>query len=65
MKTNSSYKTLHLEILKLKQIFQNNRYLKNFVDRCIKMNLDKVFVKHSNICFVPKKELVCGHPLFG
>ena len=23
------------------------------------MYLDKVFIKHPNICFVPKKELVC------
>ena len=26
------------------------------------MYLDKVFIKHSNICVVPKKELVCVFP---
>ena len=29
----SSCRTLHFEILKLKQVFQSNRYPKNFVDR--------------------------------
>ena len=38
--------------LKLKQIFRNNEYPKNFADRCIKMYLDRVFVKHPNICIV-------------
>ena len=40
----SSYRTLHFEILKLKQIFQSNEYPQNFVDSCIKMYLDKVFI---------------------
>ena len=61
----SSYRTLHFEILKLKQIFRSNWYPKNFIDRCIKMYLDKVFIKHPNICVVPKKELVCVFPFFG
>ena len=26
------------------------------------MYLDKVFIKHLNICIVPKKELVCVFP---
>ena len=59
----SSYRTLHFEILKLKQIFRSNGYPKNFIDRCIKMYLDKVFIKHPNICvYLPKKELVCVFP---
>ena len=48
----SSYRTLHFEILKLKQIFRSNGYPKNFIDRCIKMYLDKVFIKDPNICIV-------------
>ena len=55
----SSYRTLHFEILKLKQIFQSNEYPQKFVDRCIKIYLDKVFIKQLNISTVPKKELVC------
>ena len=47
---------------KLKQIFQSNGYPKHFVDRCIKMYLDKVFIKHTNIGIVLKKELVCVFP---
>ena len=61
----SSYRTLHFEILKLKQIFQSNGYPKKFADRCIKMYIDKVFIRHSNICIVPKKELVCVFPFLG
>ena len=61
----SSYRTLHFEILKLKQIFRSNGYPKNFIDRCIKMYLDKVFIKHPNICVVPKKELVCVFAFLG
>ena len=35
----SSYRSLHFEILKLKQIFRSNGYPKNLVDRCMKMNI--------------------------
>ena len=55
----SSYRSLHFEILKLKQIFRSNVCPRNFVDHCIKMYLDKVFLKFRNMCIVPKKELVC------
>ena len=61
----SSYRTLHFGSLKLKQIFPSNGYPQNFVDRCIKMDLGKVFIKHPNICVVPKKELVCVFPFLG
>ena len=52
---SSSYRTLHFEIQKLKQIIRSNGYPQNFVDRYIKMYLDKVFIKHLNICVVPKE----------
>ena len=55
----SSYRTLYFEIQKLKQIFRSNAYPKSLVDLCIKMYLHKAFIKISNICIVPKKELVC------
>ena len=65
MTCSSSYRTLHFEILKLKQIFRSNGYPKNFVDCYIKIYLDKVFIKHPNICIVPKKELVCFFQYLG
>ena len=55
----SSYRTLHFEILKLKQSFGSNEHPQKIFDRSIKVYLDKVFMKHPNICVVPKKELVC------
>ena len=61
----SSYRTLHFEILELKQVFRSSGYPKNFIDRCIKMYLDKVFIKQPNICIVLKKELVCVFPFLG
>ena len=39
----SSYRTLHFEIRKLKQMFQSNGYPKNLVDRCIKIYLDSIY----------------------
>ena len=45
----SSYRTLHFEILKLKQIFRCTGYPKNFIDRCTKIYLGRVFMKHPNI----------------
>ena len=60
-----SCRTMHFEILKLKQIFRSNRYPNNFVDRYIKIHLDKVFIKHPNIWIVLKKELACVFPFFG
>ena len=61
----SSYRTLHFEILELKQIVRSNAYLKNLVDCCIKMYLHKVFIKCPNFCIVPKKELICVFPSLG
>ena len=59
----SSYRTLHFEILKLKQISRSNGYPQNFVDRCIKTCLDKVFIKHPNICVEPKKGISLCFPI--
>ena len=61
----SSYRILHFEILKLKQIFRGNAYPKNLVDRSRKMFLHKVFIKRPNICIVPTKELVWFFPFPG
>ena len=52
----SSYRTLHFEILKLKQIFRCNGYPENFVDRCIKMYLDKVFILNTRIFVLCQKK---------
>ena len=41
----SNFERFHLEIDKLKTIFENNGYPKSFVDLCIKKYLDKVFIK--------------------
>ena len=58
----SSHRTLHFEILKLKQIFRSNGFPKTLVDRCMKMYSRKVFIKRPNICIMPKNQLVCVFP---
>ena len=54
-----SYRTLDDETLRSKQIFQSNRYPKNYVNPYIKRYLDEIFTKRQFFCFVPKKELLC------
>ena len=48
--------------MKLKHIFRCTGYPKNFVDHCIKIYLDKVFIKQLNIALCKKKELICIFP---
>ena len=55
----SNFERFHLEIDKLKTIFENNGYLKSFVDFCIKKYLDKVFIKKEVVLKASKKELIC------
>ena len=58
----SSYRTLHFEILKLKQIFRSNGYPKNCADPCRKIYLDKLYIKHPIICVVLNKQLARVSP---
>ena len=45
----SFYRALHLEILKLKQIFRSNAYRKSLVDRCIQKMMPDSFEPRSRI----------------
>ena len=61
----SNFERFHQEIDKLKTIFENNGYLKSFVDFCVKKYLDKVFIKKKVVLKVLKKELICFLPFLG
>ena len=51
-----------MEKFHLKAVFKNNGYHKNFVNLCIKKNLDKLFVKNKMSLKVPKLQFVCVLP---
>ena len=61
----SNFELFHQEIDKLKIIFENNGYLKSFVDFCIKRYLDKEFIKKEIVVKVSKKDIICVLPLIG
>ena len=60
----SKFERFHQEIDKLKTVFENNGYPKNFVDFCIKKYLDKFFIKKEVVLKASKKELLCVCPSF-
>ena len=61
----SSFELLHQEILKLKDIFKRNGYPINFIDKCVKRFLDKVFVEKKTFLTASKKQLLCVLPFIG
>ena len=61
----SKFERFNQEIDKLKTIFENNGYLKNVADFCIKKYLDKVFMKNKVVLKASKKELICILPFLG
>ena len=60
-KLRSNFELFHHETDKLKTIFKNNVYPKCFVDICIKMYLDKDFIK-KEVLKASRKELICVLP---
>ena len=46
----------HLEVLELKNIFLKNRYSLSFIDNCLKIFLEKVFIKKIKPITVPRKD---------
>ena len=61
----SNFELFHQEIDKLKTIFENNGYPKDFGDLCIKKYLNKVFIKKEVVLRASKKELICFLPFTG
>ena len=61
----SYFELFHQEILNLKDIFKRNGYPYNFIDVCIKIFLNKIFIDKKVYALAPKKELVCVLPFIG
>ena len=60
-----SYEKLHEEISYLKSVFQKNAYPTYFIDRCVRIFLDKVFITKTTSYDVPKKVVKFILPFMG
>ena len=61
----SNFEYFHQEIIFLKDIFKRNGYPSNFIDKCVKTFLDKIFIEKKVFSVAQKKELVCVLPFIG
>ena len=61
----SNFELFHQETDKLKTVFKNKGYPKSFVDLCIKMYWDKVFIKKEVVLKAFKKQTICVLPFIG
>ena len=55
----------HLEVEYLRRILRKNIFPEQFIDRCIKIFLDKIFIKKDVVATVSKKELRICLPFLG
>ena len=57
----SDYDIIHQEICKLKTIWQKNNFPLSFIDRCVKIFLDKLFVKRNipKLASNKKEVMIC------
>ena len=61
----SNFEIFHQEIIFLKDIFKRNGYPSNFIHKCVKTFLDKIFIEKKIFLVAQKKELVCVLPFIG
>ena len=61
----SNFDIFQQEITFLKVIFKRNGYPSNFIDKCVKTILDKMFIEKKVFSVEQKKELVCVLPFIG
>ena len=61
----SNFEISHQEIIFLKDIFKRNGYPYNFIDKCVKRFLDKIFIEKKVFSVAQKKELVFVLPFIG
>ena len=53
------------EVDRLKKILLNNAYLQKFIDKCIQIFLNNMFIQRLHISSAPKKELIIILPYLG
>ena len=64
-KVCSNFEIFYQEIIFLKDIFKRNGYPSNFIDKCDKTFLGKIFIQKKVFSVAQKKELVCVSPFIG
>ena len=53
----SSWSMFHQQLILLREIFQKNGYPENFIDRCFKLFLNRIYILKENVPAVEKKPL--------
>ena len=61
----SNWSTIHAEVIKLKNIMLKNNFPAKFIDRCIKLFFDKLFLKKTVVLTVPRKIVNISLPFMG
>ena len=61
----SDWSKIHTEIINLRNIMLKNNFSGNFIDRCIKLFFDKLFLKKQMVLTVPKKVINIVLPFMG
>ena len=61
----SDWSKIHTEVIKLKNIMLKNNFPTNFIDRCIKLFFDKLFLKKVVVLTVPRKIVNISLPFMG
>ena len=61
----SDWSKIHTEIINLRNIMLKNNFPSSFVDRCIKLFLDRLFSKKQVVFTVPKKVINISLPFMG
>ena len=61
----SDWETIHLEIIKLRNIMHKNNFSSRFMDNCVKLFFDNLFSKRESVHTVPKKTVTISLPFLG
>ena len=64
-KVCSDWTRFHEELNFLKHVFLKNGYPLSFIDKCFKMVINKLVIKHPQVTTVEKKTLVLSLPYLG
>ena len=61
----SNWTRFHKELNFLKHVFLKNGYPLSFIDKCFKMVINKLVIKHPQVTTVEKKTLILSLPYLG
>ena len=64
-KISSNWTKFHEELNFLKYVFLKNGYPLSFIDKCFKMVINKLVIKHPQVANVGRKTLILLRPYLG